>query len=236
MTRAWSAVVALVCLLAAGCAAGPRTAAVGSAPAGPDPQDLQGKLRGPVYEAADGTFSVATPFPPGSPEFGDLEIKELYGAEDSYVSFAPGNGRDVYRVDVSRTHTPSHLGVPLEVVAPLLVRVYADQLEHIYGTALVQQRHETVEVAGHRAEFWAYTQRIPADKIDGGDGRDVIETDYVYVVDGGDEVATLWAEVPEPCGHCGQAERAAQPAQYRSVDRFVRSFAFGTAPAGTATP
>jgi len=212
--------------LAWGCA----TAGMGGPAEGPA---LQGHLTGGVYAAPDGTFSVASPYGPGSRPFAGMEIKELYGPEDSYVSFAPGGGRDVYRVDVSRTHTPHSMGIPLAAAAPILVRVFADQLEARYGTALIQQRHERVRVAGHPAEFWTFTQRIPAAKS--GARADAAETDYVYIVDGGASVATLWAEIPEGCGRCEKGPASDLFLPYAPADRFVRSFAFGPGD-GAATP
>lgn len=206
--------------LAWGCATGGAMGPTAAAP----PQGLQGSLQGGVYTAPDGSFRVASPYAPGSKPFVGMEIKELYGPEDAYVSFAPG-GREVYRVDVSRTHTPRSMGIPLEAAAPILVRVFADQLESRYGTALIQQRHEKVRVAGRPAEFWSFTQRIPAGKA--GAGADASETDYVYIVDGGGVVATLWAEVPDPCERCEKAPVSDLYLPYARADRFVRSFAFG---------
>jgi hypothetical protein len=233
MKRSVSGCVALAAwaCLAWGCATGAGTAGP-TAAAAPLP-DLQGKLNGDVYTAPDDTFKVVSPYAPGSKPFLDMEIKELYGPEDSYVSFAPG-GREVYRVDVSRTHTPRSLGIPLAAAAPILVRVFADQLEARYGTALIQQRHERLRVDGHPAEFWAFTQRIPAAKTDGH--TTVNETDYVFIVDGGGAVATLWAELPDPCKRCGKAPVSDLFLPYARADRFVRSFAFGGPAEGTAAP
>jgi hypothetical protein len=229
MQRCVPALLAGWMLAAWGCAS------VGPGPHGPaetGSRNLQGTLTDGVYHATDASFSVSSPYEPGSTAYADMEIKELYSPEDAYVSFAPDGGRDVYRVDVSRAHTPAKMGVPLEAVAPILVRVFADQLESIYGTALVEQRHAQVRVGGHPAEFWAYSQRIPADKLaDSAHGRDVFETDYVYVVDGGAQVATLWAEIPEPCERCGKGPESDLLVPYARADRFVRSFAFGPGPA-----
>jgi hypothetical protein len=235
MTRIATGCVALGAWawLAWGCATTGMGGAGGPASAAPLPPDLQGSLKGGVYAAPDGTFSVASPYGPGSGPYVGMEIKELYGPEDSYVSFAPGGGHDVYRVDVSRTHTPRSMGIPLEAAAPILVRVFADQLESLYGTALIQQRHERVRVAGHPAEFWTFTQRIPAAKTEGR--GDTAETDYVYIVDGGATVATLWAEIPDGCARCEKGPASDLFLPYAPADRFVRSFAFG-AGAGAAAP
>jgi len=231
IARGFVALGAWACL-AWGCATGGMGGA-GDLAAAPAPADLQGSLTAGVYAAPDGTFSVASPYGPGSRPYAGMEIKELYGPEDSYVSFAPGGGHDVYRVDVSRTNTPRSMGIPLEAAAPILVRVFADQLESRYGTALIQQRHERVRVAGHPAEFWTFTQRIPAAKA--GRRADTAETDYVYIIDGGATVATLWAEIPEGCERCEKGPASDLFLPYAPADRFVRSFTFGT-DEGTPTP
>jgi hypothetical protein len=184
---------------------------------------LEGTLQGGVYTAPDGSFSIAAPFEEGSDAFRAMEVQEVYGPDAGYVSFVPTDGRDIYRVNLSRHGTPASHGVPLRKVAPLVLRIMGERLEQAYGTALVRVRRADLTLADRPAEFWEFTQEVPGARLSGDGGPDESHRHYVYVVDAGDAVVTVWAEIPDSCARCEKGAVGDLFTPYARADRFVRS-------------
>lgn len=129
----------------------------------------KGTLSEGRYTAKDKSFSVAVPFPPGSPGYPAMEILEKSDGGGSLVAFSssahPG---EVYRV------TTFSDVKPVNRLAETTVASYRKQMEASGGAPLRAEKANQELVDGMLAISHRYSQAIPSRAADGARSKGAV--------------------------------------------------------------
>ncbi|MGE5624392.1 MAG: hypothetical protein ACM3ZT_02470 [Bacillota bacterium] len=166
----------------------------------------KGKVENGVYEAGDGSFSVAAPQ--------GLEVREQYAPSQDYVFFAPRFARGpVYVVSVSPQLDPAYAALSLEQFAATSLRDANFENQRLPGAPLAEIHRENVNLNGQRALSVTYSQ-TPA-------GASRPSAYYLmYFMKTRDRAAALSIAWPMDCPHCATGPEA----EVRTMDPQLRSF------------
>lgn len=128
----------------------------------PVPKFTKGTLKDGRYTATDKTFSVAVPFPPGTPAYATMEIVERTEAGGESVAFSssthPG---EVYRVTTFAEVKPSNR------LAETTVASFRKQMETTGGAPLRSEKADQALIDGMLAISHRFTQSLSDRTADG---------------------------------------------------------------------
>lgn len=128
----------------------------------PAPKFTKGTLSEGRYTATDKTFSVAVPFPQGTPGYTTMEIVEKSDAGGSLVAFSssahPG---EVYRVTTFAEVKPTNR------LAETTVAIFRKQMETTGGAPLRAEKANQALIDGMLAISHRFSQTLPDRTADG---------------------------------------------------------------------
>ena len=132
----------------------------------PAPKFTKGTLSDGLYTAKDKSFSVAVPFPPGSPGYTYMEIAEKYDAGESQVVFSSS----VHPAEVYRVATFADVK-PAERLPEGLVTTYRKDLEASSGAAFREEKTTPELIDGILAISHRFSQTSPERSEGGGKSK-----------------------------------------------------------------
>ena len=170
----------------------------------------KGKVQDAIYDAADGSFSVAVP--------AGLEVREQYAPDQDYLFFAPRLGKGpVYVVSVSPQLDPAYASFSLEEFAATSLKDANFQNQRLPGPPLVELHREDVALDGHTALSVIYSQTPP--------GTQKPSAYYLmYFMKARDRAAVLSVAWPGDCPKCATGPESEVRAMDPELQKFVESF------------
>ncbi len=175
---------------------------------------ISGELHNGHYRAADGSFSVDTPFRPGSEAYRNMHIAESLDISESQVQFTSAAAPvEVYRVHLFKGDLPAEGELYRQATAQ-----YFKLFEERYETTLEPITLQDHEVSGVTATSATFGQHIPQRSALGLNAEAVDIWHSYYYLERGDNAAFIWINRPQP-----NQPGATQGAEERIQD-FIDSF------------
>lgn len=162
----------------------------------PAPKFLKGSIANNIYTSKDKRFAVSIPHDQKSYEYTYMQVKEVYGDREDYVSFGPAAfDQSIYRVDIMARPVQGAAPLKLDEVAPKLLASAEQQVQKGYDSKPALVESNKTQINGHDAYYWQFKQVVPAGKLNSGNPVTLLHD--LYVIDFGSVFATVWVQSPE---------------------------------------
>jgi hypothetical protein len=162
----------------------------------PAPKFLKGSIANNIYTSKDKRFALLIPHDQKSYEYTYMQVKEVYGDHEDYVSFGPAAfDQSIYRVDIIARPTQGAAQLSLAEVAPKILASSEEQVQKGYDSKPELVVNNKTQINGHDAYYWQFKQVVPAGKLNSGNPVTLLHD--LYVIDFGTVFATAWVQTPE---------------------------------------
>ncbi|MEH6563942.1 MAG: hypothetical protein V7756_01250 [Halopseudomonas sp.] len=175
---------------------------------------LRGELEDGHYRAADGSFSVDTPFRPGSDAYSQMHIGESFDISESQVQFTSSAAPiEVYRVHLFKGDLPADGELYRQATAQ-----YFQLFEERYHTTLEPINLQDHRISGVSATSATFGQHIPQRSALGLSAEAVDIWHSYYYLERGDNAAFIWINRPQP------DQAGASAGAEERIEAFIDSF------------
>jgi len=181
----------------------------------PLPTFMKGKIESSIYQSADKTFEINTPFKEGSPAYTYMEVKEQYYQTGAYVSFLSSVAHDeIYRVEVGKSPNAHQKRMKYNEVVDAVIKGYKKQLS-AYGSQPEEIRRLSSNVGNKTGTLILLKQNI--------NGKSIFQFIRLLRADTG-ATGVAWVQWPGKCTSCEDLTNQDVLSENKRVKSYIDSF------------